>query len=315
MYSVTIFESQYDNKTHRKLDFDEWDKFEKFLYKLSERPLEGKKNAELISPAVYETGTTRSNKNVLHWAGWAAVDVDDHTFEGDLKDELISTYGKYYFVCYSTASSKHGLPKFRLVFPLRATVQRESIKHFWFALNSELDSIGDKQTKDLSRMYYIPAAYNDAFNFIFTNTSGSYINPVDLMSKWEYNEKKDSKNFMDRLPEEWQRQILDYRKDKMSNNNIVYSSYEDCPFVNKNLVRDFKSIAGIDNSGRYAMIYKIMVSIASNAVEKQYAITATEIETLCRQIDRDTGNRYEHRPLHVEANNALEYAYKNGVIS
>ena len=48
MYSVTIFESQYDNQTHRTLDFDEWDKFEKFLYKLSERPLEGKKNAELI---------------------------------------------------------------------------------------------------------------------------------------------------------------------------------------------------------------------------------------------------------------------------
>ena len=29
MYSATIFESQYDNQTHRKLDFDEWDKFEK----------------------------------------------------------------------------------------------------------------------------------------------------------------------------------------------------------------------------------------------------------------------------------------------
>lgn len=164
-------------------------------------------------------------------------------------------------------------------------------------------------------MYYVPATYNDAFNFIFTNTSGSYINPIDLMSKWEYNDKQDSKNFIDRLPEEWQKQILEYRKDKMSNKDIVYSSYEDCPFVNKSLVRDFKSIAGIDNSGRYAMIYKIMVSIACNAVEKQYPITANEIETLCRQIDRDTGNRYEHRPLHVEANNALEYAYKNGVIS
>jgi hypothetical protein len=58
-----------------------------------------------------------------------------------------------------------------------------------------------------------------------------------------------------------------------------------------------------------------MVSIASNAVGKQYAITANEIETLCRQLDSETGNRYESRPLHVEANNALEYAYKNGVIS
>jgi hypothetical protein len=164
-------------------------------------------------------------------------------------------------------------------------------------------------------MYYVPATYNGAFNFIFTNTGGSHINPTELMSKWEYSEKKDSKNFMDRLPEEWQRQILDYRKDKMTNTDIVWSGYDDCPFVNKRLVKDFKNIAHIDNSGRYAMIYKIMVSIASNAVGKQYAITANEIETLCRQLDSETGNRYESRPLHVEANNALEYAYKNGVIS
>lgn len=314
MYAVTIFENQFDNKTHRRLDFDEWDKFEKFLYRLSERPLEGKTNAELISPAVYKAGTTRANKNVLHWGGWAAVDVDDHQFEGNLRDELVSTYGNYYFVCYSTASSKHGLPKFRLVFPLRETVQREHIKHFWFALQSELNSIGDKQTKDLSRMYYVPATYNDAFNFIFTNTSGVYINPIDLMSKWEYNDKQDSKNFMDRLPEEWQKQILEYRKDKMSNKDIIYSSYEDCPFVNQSLVRDFKSIAGIDNTGRYAMIYKIMVSIACNAVGKQYPITANEIVKLIRQLDIDTGNRYENRPLSVEADRALEYAYKNGVI-
>jgi hypothetical protein len=314
MYSVTIFKNQYDNKTHRRLDFETWIQFERFIYKLSERPMEGKKDAELISPAVYQDGTTRSNKNVLGWAGWAAVDVDDHEFSGNLKDELIRTYGKYNFICYSTASSKDGFPKFRLVFPITKTVKRDSIKHFWFALNSELDSIGDKQTKDLSRMYYVPATYNDAFNFIFTNSGGNDINPHYLMSKWEYSVQKDSKNFMDRLPEEWQKQIIEYRKGKM-NNDITYSSYADCPFVNKKLIDEFKSIAHIDNSGRYAMIYKIMVSIASNAISRQYPITAQEIETLCRQIDLETGNRYENRPLNVEANNALEYAYKNGVIS
>ena len=314
MYSVTIFKNQYDNKTHRRLDFETWIQFERFIYKLSERPMEGKKDAELISPAVYQDGTTRSNKNVLGWAGWAAVDVDDHEFSGNIKDELIRTYGKYNFICYSTASSKDGFPKFRLVFQITKTVKRDSIKHFWFALNSELDSIGDKQTKDLSRMYYVPATYNDAFNFIFTNSGGNDINPHYLMSKWEYSVQKDSKNFMDRLPEEWQKQIIEYRKGKM-NNDITYSSYADCPFVNKKLIDEFKSIAHIDNSGRYAMIYKIMVSIASNAISRQYPITAQEIETLCRQIDLETGNRYENRPLNVEANNALEYAYKNGVIS
>lgn len=310
MYSVTIFESQYDNKTHRRLDFETWDHFEKFLYKLSERPLEGKRNAELISPAVYQDGTTRANKNVLAWAGWAAVDVDDHEFQGNLKDELNSRYGKYTYICYSTASSKHGLPKFRMVFPLRKEVGADNIKHFWFALNSELGSIGDKQTKDLSRMYFVPATYNDAFNFIFTNL-GDPIDPVDLMSKWEYNDKKDSKNFMDRLPEEWQKQILEYRKDKLDNRSFVWSGYSDCPFWPKSLAAEYVTISG---TGWYRQMYRIMIAIAGKAIERGYPITANEIVALCRQFDAETGNWYENRAMETEANNALEYAYKNGVI-
>lgn len=310
MYAVTIFKSQYDNQTHRRLDFDTWAHFEKFLYKLSERPLEGKKDAELISPAVYQDGTTRANKNVLAWAGWAAVDVDDHEFKGNLKDELSNRYGKYTYICYSTASSKHGLPKFRLVFPLRKEVGADDIKHFWFALNSELGSIGDKQTKDLSRMYFVPATYNDAFNFIFTNL-GDPIDPIDLMSKWEYNDKKDSKNFLDRLPEEWQKQILEYRKDKLDNNSYIWSSYTDCPFWPKSLAAEYITISG---TGWYRQMYRIMIAIAGKAIERGYPITATEIVTLCRQFDSETGNWYENRPMETEANNALEYAYKNGVI-
>jgi hypothetical protein len=111
-YSLTVFKSPrwweeqqrfvYDNKTHRRIDFESWERFSKFLYKLSERPLEGKQNAELISPAVYEAGTTRSNKNVLAWAGWCAVDIDDWVFEGDLKDELRARIGRWTYVVYST---------------------------------------------------------------------------------------------------------------------------------------------------------------------------------------------------------------------
>ena len=65
MYSVTVFNSQFDNKTDKRFDFKTWSSFEKFLYKLSEQPLKGKKDAQLISPATYEDGTTRANKNVL----------------------------------------------------------------------------------------------------------------------------------------------------------------------------------------------------------------------------------------------------------
>lgn len=311
MYSVTVFNSKFDNQTDKRFDFDDWSKFEKFLYMLSERPLKGKMDAQLISPAIYETGTTRANKNVLAWASWAAVDVDDHTFNGAIKDELLERFGNHQFICYSTASSTRDLPKFRLVFPLTGEVDGARIRHFWFALNSELQSIGDKQTKDLSRMYYIPANYSGAYNFIFSNHSGNFIDPDELMAKWPYEEKKHSHNFIDRLPPEWAAQVIEHRKSQM-NSDIRWTNYLDCPFVNKRLVQEYSSIAHVDGTGRYRMFYKIMTSIAINAVKKQYPITSREIAELVRQIDIDNSNIYGNRPLEIEADRAIEYAYKNG---
>lgn len=306
MYSMTIFKNRYDNKTHRRLDIDTWDQFTSFLKKLSERPLEGKKDAELISPAVYKDGTTRANRNVLAWSGWAAIDVDDHVFEGDLENELRSRFGHWDYIAYSTASSTNVHPKYRLVFRLSRHVKSEEIKHFWFALNSELQSIGDKQTKDLSRMYYVPADYSGAFSFFFVN-SGSDVGVDELIAKYPY-EDKSAKNFIDRLPEAWREQIIEHRKAQLENTDITWTSYNDCPFWPKKLAAEYMTIS---STGWYTKMYQIMIAIAGAAVKSKYPITPTQIAELCKQFDVDTGNWYENRPLETEANNALEYAYKN----
>jgi hypothetical protein len=307
--SATFFKSIYDNKTNRNMKFKSFSQFEKLLYKLSEMPRKGKKDAELISPASYVDDTTRANKNVLDWSGWTAVDVDDHEFKGNLKDELYNRFGSFHYVCYSTASSSDNHPKFRLVFPIKAKIKSDKIRHFWFALNKELGEIGDGQTKDLSRMYYIPATYAGANNFIFSN-SGVYIDPEQLISKHPYTEKRGS-SFMDRLTPEMQAQVIEHRKNKMENTNFNWSGYRDCPFINKNHIKEWFAISGIDNSGRYAMIYKIMVSTAISAIKKEYPISSYEIEQLVRELDNETSRRYEKRPLNIEADRAIEYAYKN----
>lgn len=310
MISATVFKSIYDNKTHRRMDFSSFDEFEKFLYDLSKIKRNSKRDAQLISPAIYKSDTTRANKNVLAWSSWAAVDVDDHEFKGNLKDELYNSFGEYRYVCYSTASSKSTLPKFRIVFPLTSNVESSRIKHFWHSLNTKIGRLGDTQTKDLSRMYYIPADYANSYNFIFSNHSDNCINPTKLMERYPFDEKTTSKNFIDRLPEEIQKQIIEFRKNKLENTGILWNSYRDCPFVNKSLVDEYTSIAHIDGTGRYAMIYRIMTSIAINAIRKEYPISAYEIENLIRELDNDTSKIYESRNLQLEADRAIEYAYK-----
>ena len=306
--SLTLFKNIFDNKTDKRVDAPNFDSFESVLYNLSEKPFESKADAMLMSPAIYEKNTTRKNDNVIEWAGWCCVDVDDYElpYRG-INDDLVKRFSAYRFVCYSTASSTSDRPKFRLVFPLTRAVKREDIRRFWFALQTELGDLGDKQTKDLSRMYYIPGRYANAFNFIFSHYVGDYIDPAKLIAKHPMPEKTNLNNFFDRLPEAMQEQIVQYRKDKLDA-NYEWSSYHDCPFWPKRIAAEYTTIS---NTGWYAKMYAIMVACAGNAVRKKYPITAGEISQLCRQFDEDTGNWYKNRPLDKEADRALEYVYKN----
>ena len=290
------------------MDFPDFPAFEKFLYKLSDENLASKKDAVLMSPAVYTPDTTRKNDNVIEWANWCCVDVDDYTPEGNLQDDLVNRFGDHYFVCYSTASSTIDQPKFRVVFPLTTSVERDKIKHFWFALNTELGDLADKQTKDLSRMYYIPAKYAGAHNFIFSHSDGNYIDPNQLMGKHAYAEKSNLNSFFDRLPEEIQKEVIRHRKEKLDQTDVHWTSYRDCPFFPRNLEAEYRSIS---NTGWYHKMFQIMVSVAGNAIKRKYPISAAEISKMCRELDSETGNWYAHRPMDKEADRALEYVYKN----
>lgn len=317
-YSLTVFNSPrwwdkqqryvYDNKTHRRIDIEGWDAFIKFFTKLSERPLDGKQDAELISPAVFKPNSTRKNEHVIEWAGWAAVDVDDYEFEGNLEDDLVKRFSHYNFICYSTASSTYTTPKFRLVFPLTESVINDDIKHFWYALNTELDELGDEQTKDLSRMYYVPAQYYNSNNFIFSYSNGNDVDPKELMFKHPMSQKATLNNFFDRLPEKLQQQIIEHRKNKLDNTSVHWTSYKDCPFFPRKLEAEYKLIS---KTGWYRKMYQIMVAIAGNAVKKNYPITSAEISQLCREFDMETGNWYQNRPMDREADGAIEYIYRN----
>jgi hypothetical protein len=307
MYELTIFKNRFDNKTHRRQKLSDWNGFVKLLYQLSRVSKTGKKDAELISPATYTDGTTRSNDNVEYWGNWAAVDVDDfETYGGDLESILVSSLFQYDYVCYSTASSTSDNPKFRLVFNLTRRVEKDEIKSFWYALNTELGEIGDRQTKDLSRMYYIPAQYAGANNFIFRNSG----NPIDvdyLIAKHPYKEREGN-NFLDRLPPELQKAVLEHRKESMNNTNVSWTDYRDCPFFPKQLAAEYRTIT---QTGWYHKMYQIMVATAANAIKRGYPITAKQIADLCRQFDNETGMWYTNRPLEKEADRAVEYAYRN----
>jgi hypothetical protein len=306
MYSLTLFKSIFDNKTHKRMDFSSYAQFEQLLFELSRQKRKDKKSAPLITPAIYHEDTTRANDNVICWAGWAAVDIDDWKGSEDLEKKLIELYGKWNHICYSTASSTKEHPKFRLIFPLSKQVPKDSIKHFWYALNKELGDVGDPQTKDLSRMYYVPGKYEGAYNFIYNCFHGVNMIPMDIISRHDYVER--SGGLLDNLPPKIRAQLLAHRKNEMTNTDIHWTGYKDCPFINKKLIKEYSQIT---DTGWYAKMYAIMTSIAGIAIRKKYPITPAQVAELCRQIDNDNGNWYDNRPLEKEAGRAIEYIYSN----
>ena len=293
------------------MSFKTFDAFEKLLYDLSRQPGYKPKRDEyrlgspLISPAVFKLGETRKNANVISWGGWAALDVDDYS--GSFED-AVDVFKTVSFVCYSSASSTLEKPKFRMVFPLTCEVPAEKIRHFWYALNKEYSSLGDPQTKDLSRMYYVPAKYPNSNQFIFSYKDSPYLDPYVLMEKYEYAPTHAAHTLFERLPEHIQKKVEAHKRERLTNLSYSWNSYHDCPFVNKNMVLEYCSIS---SSGWYSKMYQIMLSIASNAMRHGYPISPKEIAQLCREIDNETGGWYKSRPMETEASRAIEFASRS----
>ncbi len=307
-YSITIFKSIFDNKTHRRMDFETFDMFETIMRGLQEKvkrkPQKGERpneeTAELISPAIYSNHNTRANANVLGWAKWVALDIDD--YEGSIED-VFKRFKAFRYFSYTSASSTKEKPKCRIVLPLKTFVEAKKIKHLWFAINKEFGEINDPQTKDLSRMYYVPASYPNSYTF-FRSNKGMEIDAEVLMNKHSffeaYKESKWGANI--------EQMLENFKKDNLCNYDIKWSGYRDCPFVNKQLVTEYQVIT---ETGWYHKMYQIMVSVAAKALKRNYPITPKEVTELCKEIDSETGGWYKNRPLELEASRAIEYAMKN----
>lgn len=312
MLGLTIFSSIFDNKTHRMMPFESFEDLEKLLYALAKQPGYKPKRGEktlgspLITPAVFQKDTTRANKNVISWAGWVALDIDNYP-TGEF-EKAVDVFRSNKFICYSSASSTIEHPKFRIVLPLSSHVPAEKIKHFWYALNREYNALADPQTKDLSRMYYVPAQYPNAHNFIFTHRDAPVLNPQVLMRKHSFVEKT-TNDLFSKLSEDQQAKMLSYRQSQLkTTNKYSWTSYTNCPFVNQRLIQEYR---GITSTGWYSKMYQIMTSIAVNAVRRGYPIEVSEISAIVRELDLDTGNWYKNRPIEVESARAISFALRS----
>ena len=324
-FKSTIFDSIYDNRTHNIITKRNWSQFSNFLFELSKIPYT-KKTAPLISPAIYKSGTTRSNANVIAWAGWTAFDIDNNYFKSvdQIQTYMDQQYPDHAYCCYSSASCKKEHLKFRIIFPLLTWIEDpDKIQIFWYCMNKKLSGLVDQQTKDRSRMFYVPADYQEAeLKFFWISDGKTFINPFEVIntSNIDINEitlstqSKRNSSFLATLPLELQKTIAMNRKRQLEINGKFYNwtSWKNCPFCRNEAVNRYKEIVLTRSEGRYLGLYKLMVDIARTAILKEYPITEQEIASLVHEIDNELDGYYQNRKIDTEIKNAISYAYTQG---
>ncbi len=272
-YNLTIFKSIFDNKTHRRMTFKTFDEFELLMKDLQNvekrKPQKGERPNEKTAELISPAIYSSNNTRAnANVLGWSRWVALDIDDYEGSIEDVFERFKAFRYFSYSSASSTKEKPKCRIVLPLTNFIKNEKIKHLWFAINKEFGEINVLKNK-----HSFFEAYKE--------------------SRWGAD--------VDKMLEE-------FKKDKLCNYDIKWSSYRDCPFVNKQLVTEYQVIT---ETGWYHKMYQIMVSVAAKALKRNYPITPKEVSTLCKEIDSETGGWYKNRPLELEASRAIEYAMKN----
>lgn len=123
------------------------------LCRLMSRPMvsnQDKLNLPMWSPATFKPGARRGRANVVN-IGAVVLDFDDGTSIQAVHD----AWQDWPHVIHTSWSHEPWLPKFRLVVPLEHPRLPEEWPRIWHWANSRTPA--DKQCKDASRAYFLPA--------------------------------------------------------------------------------------------------------------------------------------------------------------
>ncbi|MDG2532056.1 hypothetical protein P6144_00200 [Sphingomonas sp. HITSZ_GF] len=161
MIAYSTLRDVYDRYPVMHLAQD-WTTFADYLEGQSAQCGRDKTRTLCISPAIYDDGVIRAKRNVAGW-NWFAADIDDKG--GDIRPTIDAIAEKMIeqgspFVVYTTSSHTSRAHRFRLMFPLSRIVEAEEYPAMWATIAQWLGCL-DPQTKDESRLFVAPRAWNE----------------------------------------------------------------------------------------------------------------------------------------------------------
>lgn len=206
------------------------------------------------------------------------------------------------FIAYNSASCQKDDIRFRMILHLDRPVIKEEFNHFWTNLRILYGSLFDASTNYIEKSNACPRDFKNSFNFIFDKT-GQPVCVDHIKDMYLYQTERSKLTDLPLLKKYKRLQTRGVQIRK-------WSGLHDCPFIPKKMIDTYVSICNTDNSGRYNIFYKIIVSTAKKAFEKGYDISEDELYELMIEADanqhqiKKRGTKYFKKSI----KDALDYA-------
>ncbi len=268
-----------------------------------------------ISPAIYAAGTTRANDNVVGWAEWMGLDIDN---DGPLYtsiDQAVAILDGVPcdYVVHTTMKATASHHRFRVLLPLNRELTREEIKPAWDATCRMFGSLGpDPCCKDLSRIYVAPTLWqarldgNDKpFNDFRFRMEGDVLDIDHVVSAFPAPTPpaQPSPSVGATPPRKAQTGRSVKKAKALPIGQSIYSS----PVVTACMIEDY---VNAPKGSHHTELFRFMTRVAGRAKAKGYDITAVDLIALAREVDaasplQTNPNRWSR--IQEEAERALRF--------
>lgn len=301
----SYFSNFYDNKPKRSFA-NSWEDFVENMRAISDvtgyKPPAGDFESDssgLISPAIYATdGDGRRNENVVGW-DMVCMDIDDGV--NDLA-KVKAHFSQFSYIIYSSPNCTAQKLKLRVCIPLTKRADRKVLKQIWFALNEWCGGIIDVQTKDYSRLFYVPARYTNRgaeYTHFFVTNKGISLDWEALIDKFPSPPEQDLYKIKNPL--------LGLKRKIFQNAKGIPSMVitdPNCPFV-KHWMREKYALTPV--GGHHRAIYIFALQCCGNAEKIEYPLSVDELVDMMRQLDDLDGQWYDDKKLMDTAKDALSF--------
>jgi hypothetical protein len=243
------------------------------------RPATGQEkgyNTPMISPAVYGEESTRKNANVECLGGWTAIDLDKGVVTFDEVITILDAVPVDHVV-HTTTKSVPTSERMRAILPLSRDVLPHEATAFWAGCFEFFGRINDIQTKDISRIYAVPAQWDGSTPRFAARFDGNLLDVDEMITHAPVVEPPTPVSVSKTQLSKIRAALAGHGKLNTDGQSIYDSRVVHSRFI--------ETYLNLPKGDHHRGLYQFMAKIAERGFYLGLAVTPSQLADYARQLD------------------------------